>query len=82
MKSEERSCALRALTLCDGQTAVRPTPRADRGPCYCIAIDEAAGAGWEEPASAARAERARVVARSDSLGRLLEFRERWRPLEL
>lgn len=76
MQDEERSCALRALTLCDGQVVTRLDGRGD-GCCWCVALEEATAAGWDAIASSVRHERARVVARSDELLRLREQRSRF-----
>ncbi len=76
MKDEERTCALRALTLCDGQVVTRVDGRGD-GCCWCMALDEATSNGWDAIASSVRTERARLVARSDELLRLRAQRERF-----
>ncbi len=76
MKDEELTCALRALTLCDGQEAATVSPRAVGVRCYCAALADV-GLVDELERQRTRIERARVVARSSEVQRLMEQRQRW-----
>lgn len=70
MNSEELSCALRALSLCDGQEVV--DYRRALGPrcgCYCWLLDGARDLELPTIAQTLRTDRARTVARSSELER-------------
>lgn len=76
--NQEQPCALRALTLCDGQSAPKLGPRAHESvPCYCAQLADALERDAPLAASAVRIERARVVAQADELGRVRERQRRW-----
>lgn len=77
-KSEELSCVLRTLTICDGQEVIAAAPRRRTEECYCallaaaLRVDDSASAGeW-------RTVRARAVARASDTMRVVSQRERFR----
>lgn len=73
----EQNCALRALTLCDGLTAIDWRVRGGERVCWCEALDQALSAGHELLAGDVRTDRARAVARSAETLRTREQRTRW-----
>lgn len=76
MSGQEHSCALRALTLCDGQRAYGAPPRAVETRCYCAALALVDQSTWAAEASEIRTARARVVARAAEVQRIVESRQR------
>jgi len=80
MKSQEPSCALRALTLCDGQSSYEWRARMRPTPCYCRELLTTTPGHRDSRRQELLTDRARVVARSDDLLAILEFRKRYGPL--
>ena len=74
--SEELSCLLRRLTLCDGQHVVAVSSRTPERWCYCERLEQALDRSDDQAASEARSDRARAVAQSDRLISLRDARAR------
>jgi len=78
MKSEEPTCALRALTLCDGQVAAGLPPRSLDAPCYCTQLAGREPSPEDTTGQQIRINRARVLAQSSEIERIRRWRQiRW-----
>lgn len=73
---DEHSCALRALSLCDGLSV--PTLDARRlTDCHCVRLIEAIEAQQQLEVDLVRTARARTVARAGEIQRLMDQRRSW-----
>jgi hypothetical protein len=75
MSEQELSCALRALTLCDGTAVAEPWPRSTVTRCYCAELADVGPSVPLEVSQKLRTDRARVVAQSARIQASRDWRQ-------